>query len=123
MATQNQVQSITLPAAGDLSAKQFRFVNVNSSGQAAAVASAGGAGIGVLQNKPDAAGKAATVAHAGVVKVVAGGSITAGANVQSDANGEAITAASGDVVLGVALAGAADGDLVPVLLVSKHILA
>ena len=123
MATENQVQSITLPAAGDLSAKQFRFVACNTSGQAAAVASAGATGIGVLQNKPDAAGKAATVAYAGVAKVVAGGEVAAGANVQSDANGEAILAASADHVLGVALAGAADGDVIPVLLVSKHILA
>jgi hypothetical protein len=124
MATESNVQSITLPAAADYSsASQFRFVNVNSSGQAVRVSSAGGDAIGVLQNKPDAAGKAATVATSGIVKVVAGGTIAAGAKVQSDASGDALTAASGDAVLGVALASAVDGDVFPVLLVSKHILA
>jgi len=116
MAFDNSVQSVSLPAAADLSAAQFKLVTVNSSGNAA-VAGATSLVVGVLQNKPDAAGKAATVAYAGVSKVVAGGSITAGARVTADANGAAVAAASaGDAVLGVALAGAASGDLIPVLI-------
>jgi len=113
----------TIEAGADLSAKQFRFVVLNTSGQLVAVSSAGADADGVLLNKPDAAGKAAEFAFGGIVKVVAGGSITAGDKVQSDAAGEALTAASGDHVLGKALKDADDGDLVEVLLVSKHILA
>lgn len=116
MAFDNSVQSVTLPAAADLSAAQFKLVTVNSSGQAA-VAGATSLVVGVLQNKPAAAGREATVAYAGVSKVVAGGTIAAGARVTADANGAAIAAASaGDAVLGVALAGAASGDLIPVLI-------
>jgi hypothetical protein len=116
MAFDNFVQSVSLPAAADLSAAQFKLLTVNSSGNAA-LAGATSLVVGVLQNKPDAAGKAATVAYAGVSKVVAGGSITAGARVTADANGAAVAAASaGDAVLGVALATASSGDLIPVLI-------
>lgn len=116
MAFDNSVQSVSLPAAADLSAAQFKLLTVNSSGNAA-LAGATSLVVGVLQNKPDAAGKAATVAYAGVSKVVAGGSITAGARVTADANGAAVAAASaGDAVLGVALATASSGDLIPVLI-------
>jgi hypothetical protein len=55
------------------------------------------------------------VAISGVVKVKAGGIITAGNAVASDANGEAIVAASDDMRLGVALETAADGDVISVL--------
>lgn len=123
MSAMNQVQSITLEAGADLSAGQFRFVLVAADGQVDLVASAGGTATGVLLNDPDAAGKAATVAYAGVVKVVAGGTVASGAKVQSDASGEAILAATGDHVLGQCLKGGVDGDLIEVLLVSQHILA
>jgi hypothetical protein len=73
--------------------------------------------VGVLQNKPAAAGRDATVAYAGVTKAVAGGSITAGARVTADANGAVVAAASaGDAVLGVALTGASSGDIISVLI-------
>lgn len=116
MAYDNKVQSISLPAAADLSAAQFKLVTVNASGQAA-LANTTALVVGVLQNKPTAAGQAATVAFAGVSKVLAAGNITAGARVTADANGNAIAATTaGDAVLGVALAGAASGDLFPVLI-------
>ena len=116
MAYDNQNQCVTLPAAADLSAQQFKAVTVNSSGQAA-VANATALVTGILQNKPTAAGQAATVCYAGVSKVVAGGSITAGARVTADANGNAIAATTaGDAVFGVALTGAASGDVFPVLI-------
>jgi hypothetical protein len=123
MAQVNQVQSISMPAAADLSALQFTFVNINSSGEAAAPSGAGGDAVGVLMNKPDAAGRAAEVAYAGKAKVKAGATVAAGAKVQTDANGAAITAASGDVVLGCAMSGGDSGEVIEVLLVSQHILA
>lgn len=124
MARQENIRSITLEAGGDLSAGQFRFVEVASDGQVDIVASAGGDAIGVLQNNPAAAGRAATVAYEGVVKVVVGtGGLTAGQKVQSDAAGAAILAASGDHVLGKVLVGGAAGALAEILLGSRHILA
>lgn len=124
MALQESLTIITLPAAGDLSSSQYLCVDVNSSGQAAVVGTAGAKGIGVLQNDPAAAGRDASVAIAGKTKVVAGAAVTAGAKVQADAAGKAITAASGDHVFGIAVtsAGAAN-ELFEVVLISQHLLA
>ena len=123
MAAMEQVQSVTLEAGADLSADQFTFVVVAADGQVDQVSSAGGEVDGVLLNDPAAAGRAATVAYAGVVKVYAGGTVASGAKVQSDASGAAITAASGDLVVGKCVKGGAVGELIEVLLISQHILA
>lgn len=123
MAAMEQVQSITLEAGADLSAGQFRFVLVAADGQVDLVGAAGGDSDGVLLNDPDLAGKAATVAYAGRVKVVIGvGGLAAGDKVQSDASGEAILAAASDHVLGKCLVGGAAGELGEVLLRSSAIL-
>lgn len=123
MATYESKLCITVEAGADLSADQFKFVQVASDEQVDVVSSAGGDAIGVLQNDPAAAGRAATVCYAGVSKVIAGATVAAGAKIQSDASGLAITAATGDAVLGVALKGGAANEVIEVLLVSKHILA
>jgi len=49
--------------------------------------------------------------------VEAGGTIAAGAAVQADANGDALTAASGDVVMGYALEAAVDGQIMAIELI------
>ena len=123
MAVEESVVSITIEAGADLSAGQYKFVTVAADGQVDLTASAGGAAIGVLQNAPDAAGVPATVAIAGRVKVTAGGSVSAGDKVQSDASGDALTALTGDTVLGYALQDADDGDVFAIALISQHILA
>lgn len=115
MATDNRLISISVPASADLSASQFRFLQVNSSGQAA-LAGATGIAVGVLQNKPPAAGRPATMGYTGVSKVIAGGTVAAGARVTSDANSAAITATTGDSVAGLALTGGVSGDLISVLI-------
>ena len=124
MAYEEKVESVTLEAGSDLSAGQFHFVLLASDGQVDLVASAGGDADGVLYNDPAAAGRAATVAISGIVKVVAGAAVAVGDKVQSDASGRAITAASGDHVLGKAVSAAgAAGDVISVLLINHHILA
>lgn len=123
MAVEESVVSITIEAGGDLSAGQYKFVTLASDGQVDLTASAGGAALGVLQNAPAAAGEPAQVAIAGRVKVTAGGTITAGDKVQSDASGDALLAATGDHVLGYAAESAVDGDVFAVILVSQHLLA
>lgn len=117
MAYQQNLELITRPANADLSAGQYFLVKIsNSSGTGrVAFAGAGERAIGVLQNKPDAAGKAASVAVGQVVKVSAGGSITAGNEVTPDSSGEAVVAGSGDIVFGVALNSAVDGDIVEIV--------
>jgi len=122
MALESNLTCITAEAGSDLSAKQYRFVDMASDAAVDAVSAAGGDAIGVLQNDP-AAGKAATVAVAGVSKVVLGGTVAAGARVQADGNGAAITAASGDIVLGRLLTGGVAGDVCELLLLSAHVNA
>lgn len=123
MSVMEAVRAITMEAAGDLSvAGQFRFVEATTTdNEVDVVGSAGADAIGVLLNKPDAAGRDAEVAFAGRVKVVAGGTVTAGDKVQSDASGEAITASTGDFVLGTCLVGGAVGELIEMLLGSNHL--
>lgn len=109
MARDEATTCITLEAGQDLSAKQYFFVSMSSDGQVDPTGDGANA-IGVLQNDPAAAGRAAEVAVSGRTMVKAGGTITAGADIASDAAGEAVVAATGDQILGTALEGAADGD-------------
>lgn len=111
MANYDNQTCVTLEAGADLSAKQYFFVSVSADGQVDPTGDGADAD-GVLQNNPDAAGKAATVAVAGVVKVSCGGVVTRGGPVASDGNGEAVSAASGDVILGTALDTGADGAVI-----------
>lgn len=109
--------SFTLPAAVDFSALgQFRFVDVNSSGQATSAGAAADA-IGVRQNTPTAVGEATTVVTSGIVMVEASAAIVVGATIASAADGKAVTAVSTNPALGTALTAAGgDGELVSVLL-------
>ena len=84
---------ISLEAAADLSAKQYYAVKVDSNGLAA-LAGAGEAAIGILQNKPTA-GQTAVVRVGGVSKIFCAGVIAPGAVIASDANGKLTTATKG----------------------------
>ena len=118
MSFDESVKTISIPANTDLSTKQYFGIEIaNSSGVGqAALAGNGEDVVGVLYNKPSAADRPATVAISGVVKASAGGTITAGDDVGLDAAGEFVSAATGDVIVGVALASAVDGDIFPLLL-------
>jgi len=100
--------------------KQYYFVKVTGVGQCGLATGTGDA-IGVLQNKPQGVGHAATVGFSGVSNVVAGGAITAGNSIKADANGKAVAAtlpADAAVVLAVAIGTATAADqLIPALLV------
>lgn len=116
MAYENPDFVYTLEASGDLSASQFHALEVDSNGQAIVCNSAGVQIAGVLQNKPTAAGMAATVCASGITKVIAGAAVTAGAELEVNASGRLITATTGDVVA-IALEDAAgDGSIMSVLL-------
>jgi len=123
MATVNALHTVSIEAAGDLSAEQYTFGVVDSAGQVAQQTTAGGDADGVIMNKPEAQGDPTEFAIGGVAKVVAGATVAAGAKVQSDTTGRGITAATGDHVLGKALTGGDVNEVIEVLLVSKHILA
>jgi hypothetical protein len=96
--------------------KQYTFVKVTGAHQVGAVDGVDDPTVGVLQNKPQVEGQAATVGIFGVSNVIAGAAVVAGVNVQSDTSGRAITLAAGTAV-GVALSAAAGaGELISVLL-------
>jgi hypothetical protein len=121
MAVENLGKCINLEAAADLSAAQYKFVNVNSSGQAAAVAAAGGDASGVLQNDPAAAGREASVmVGGGVTKVMAGGTCTRGSQAAADSSGRAVDAVSGDFILGEFLETASVAGTITTLLFQKN---
>ena len=71
----NYAVKVTLVAGADLSAKQYNFVKLNSSGQAIAIAAITDIPVGVLQNAPTS-GQEAEVLISGGTKLVAGEAIT-----------------------------------------------
>jgi hypothetical protein len=116
MSYDHSSHDFTLPAAADLSAKQYRFVTVDASGNAA-VSTRGQLSAGILQDNPSASGRAARIRPYGVSKLVLGGSVTAGQAIVADANGAGVNAASSDnAYMAIALQGGSSGDIVAVLI-------
>ncbi|RWB66567.1 hypothetical protein [Mesorhizobium sp.] len=101
MATESTLNNRSYPAGADLSGTQFRFVKLNTSGQVVACSAAGEGAIGVLQNAPDAVGKAATVAVGGQTKIRFSASINPGVAIATNASGDVQTAATGNKILGI----------------------
>ena len=106
----------TFIAGEDLSSAQFKFVTLESDGQVDLADSAGENCIGVLINDP-AAAEAATVVMSGKVMVTAGGTIAAGAAVATDASGDAVTASTGNIVMGYATEAGVDGQIIAIELI------
>jgi hypothetical protein len=111
---------IPYAAAADLSAKQFHAVKDNGSGAAAAITAVTDAPIGILQNKPDAAGKSCSIDFQGVVKAILGGTVAKGDLLGPDANGKLVTRTfangAGKWILARAGAAGVSGDLIGVVL-------
>ena len=110
----------TYAAAGDLSTKQFYFMK-NSSTTArtcTTVAAVTDKPIGVLLNKPAAAGRAAAIATRGRVNVVAGGTVQAGESVGSHSDGTCVTYAQGTdttkYIMGLCVVGGASGEIITI---------
>ncbi|MCU0296967.1 MAG: hypothetical protein MUF33_00440 [Candidatus Nanopelagicales bacterium] len=96
MATENTPVCLSFPAAGDLSADQYKAVELGSAGTVSVANAAGEPVIGILQDKPGAAGRVAQVAVGGVSKVLAGtGGIDEGQYVKTAADGRIVVAAAG----------------------------
>jgi len=118
MARTGDFETVAVPAAGDLSVHHLNFVGWRASGQVGvsslATSTISGT-LGVLMNKPSAAGRAATVAVRGQTKVRAGAAVIQGDFISNNTSGRATAATSGDLVFGTALtAAAADGDIMEV---------
>ena len=111
----NYSVKVTLEAAADLSAKQYMFVKLDSSGKAAAVTANTDRAIGVLQNAPTA-GQEAEVLVVGGTKLVAGEAIAEGAVLSTTSAGKAdsitVGTATTQYILGTALTEVAnDGEI------------
>lgn len=121
MATELQGLDVSLKAAADLSALQFRIMKISAARTINKATAATDLFAGVLQDKPAAAGRAATLRVAGISKIECGATVTVGAMLTSDSVGRCIDIASGsgetDHHIGIALeAGADAGVFIPVLL-------
>lgn len=125
MALKQGLQCLSIPASADLSASQFCFVALNSSGQLILPASTGNDCIGVLQDKPNAAGLAGEVAMLNAslrIKVKAAATLNPGDKVRSNTAGAAVASASGSHVLGTVLTGGVSGDIIEILPSSRMLL-
>lgn len=105
-------RSKSIVSTGDLSAKIYHAVKLDSSAQV--VIAGAGEGMGIVMNAP-AAGEFAEVALLGGGALVElGATVAIGAELAANAAGEIITATSGDIVLGLAMAAGVDGDIVEI---------
>lgn len=134
MASENQVVEITVPAGLDMSAFQYRAVQMLANGSAGTMSTLmsvghgkGTAPFGILTNKPAAAGRGARIAVGGVAKMVCGAaSIAAGALVTAPGMGgqgsSIVTTDSGTTwVLGIAKTrAAASGDIFEVIIAPHY---
>lgn len=107
----------TFEAGADLSSKQFLAVKGNgtTANEIVVCDSQGEDSIGVLQNNPSS-GRDATVRLAGYTKMVCGDTIVAWAQVTVGADARAETAAGSDKIIGVAITGGNDGEIITVWL-------
>jgi hypothetical protein len=106
----------TYIAGTDLSAAQFHFVALAADGEVD-LAGDGVVVAGVLLNNPLVT-NAAAVAWTGTVIVELGATVTAGDAIASNAAGEAITAATGDIIAGYARESGVDGQIIAIDLIN-----
>src|SRR5688572_16446200 len=88
-------QQIPFQAAADLSGNQFRAVKLDANGQIAAITAITDSPIGILQDKPGAAGRAGCVMLDGVSKMVGGANIAKGDKIGVDNQGRAVAVIPG----------------------------
>lgn len=121
MSVQNRSFERSHTAGEDLSAKQYFIVQLAADGEVEVAEGATDLIVGVLQNKPES-GEQAVYRFLGTTKVKAGGAISVGDWVTTDASGEAVaTTTDGNIVIGRALEAADDGDVFEVQLGIQHL--
>lgn len=119
-------QMLSYKAGGAIAAALIvKFDSVDNQVVVAAAATDLLIGVAANENFDVASGETIDVVTSGVCRVKAGGSITRGGLVTADAAGKAVAAAPAAGVnnraIGIALASAASGDLVDVLIVPHQI--
>ena len=119
-------QMLTIPGAhatGNLSSLQYQAVYLTEDFGVAGITDSNAAnfaqaGIGILQDDPEADGEPASVAILGICRAKAGGTITQGAYLTLDNDGkvvagalEAVLSSADRAIIGRALGDAASGDI------------
>lgn len=85
----------------------YRFCKITGRHQVGRASGADGdAVVGVVQNKPQVTGQAATVAIRGVSNLLSGAAITPGDKIAADDEGRAVPAGEGATVLAIAITAA-----------------
>lgn len=116
MATELQIFDHTFKAAADLSLQQFKIVKLSANAREVNICTAvTDLPLGVLQDKPSVAGRAATVRLIGISKVVAGAAIAVNSIVGPDTQGRAIVTAAGGAIGWALEAAGAAGEIITVL--------
>jgi len=109
MATEQGGIDISFKAARDMSAGRYHGVEMSANDTVDYPDSAKLFCVGILQNKPAAAGRGATVRIAGHTKVMAGGTIAFANAVTIAASGWVVKATSGSAAHGICVKGANSG--------------
>lgn len=101
----------------NVAGNQYRAVVISGARQGGLSNANNGRVVGILQNKPQAAGNAATVGFSGVSKVMTATNINAGQLVYAEAAGKGSNSNASGLLIGTALeTSTVAGSLVPVLL-------
>jgi hypothetical protein len=116
VAFDSDLRTFSAEAGEDLSSYQYCAVKW-SSGQLVKCSSAGEYAVGILQNKPSAAGQMAVVAYGGISRVKLSGSVSQGNPLRTSASATIVVATgSTDFLLGYALSDGSTGERIPVML-------
>lgn len=118
MAEYGDQKALTFAAAVDLSGAQYHIMRISDNNESVNIASLDthSSMVGVLQNKPAAVGRHATVAYEGKGKVVAGAAVNSLGFMTCNGSGRAVLATSGDMCCGRFLETAAgDGSVASAL--------
>jgi hypothetical protein len=117
MAGTYNLECTTIVAGADLSALQFTAIKLGVGKVAISAASNAEPVVGILQNKPSAAGQAATVAISGIAKAKVGaGGWSSGDKLTPTTGGALVTTVNAaHHVIGIAMQDAAAGDIAELL--------
>lgn len=109
MSVHGNHRSISIAAGADLSALQYRAVQIDGT-----LATTNKNAAGILQNKPQT-GEHATIGYDGHLKGIAGAALTGGTDVKVSSGGFLTAVASGDSSRGKVVTAASSGSVVEIL--------
>jgi len=103
-------------AAADLSGVQYYSMKLSAANTVNITSANSDLGVGILQNKPDTAGDAASVMINGISKAVISDTITRNTGLMSHTDGTLMTATNTSPIIAIALESGVTGDIISVIL-------